>query len=95
MLFYVSTVMYNRGRDSHSRGFGFTGFPLTGRNQSSSGGAAIPPPPSMRTNSIPVNSKGYAGLQAITQNAIHSGFEAPHRRPKTEEELRLLFLIIH
>ncbi|KAG1692028.1 ATP-dependent RNA helicase DDX42 [Nymphon striatum] len=78
--------MYHRGGDGKSRGFGFSGFTLGGRSGSSSGGAAIPPPASLKSSSIPVNSKGYAGLQAISQNAIHENFNVNRRRPKTEEE---------
>ncbi|XP_013789257.1 ATP-dependent RNA helicase DDX42-like [Limulus polyphemus] len=79
--------MFHKGGDGRPRGFGFGSFTLGGKkpepqlNQSpleSHSLSAVPPPM--------VNKHGYAGLQAITQNAMAASFGLPRKRPKTEEE---------
>ncbi|KAK3930300.1 ATP-dependent RNA helicase DDX42 [Frankliniella fusca] len=72
-------MSYNRGGDGKPRGFGFGGFQMSKREQRT---AAIPPPPSSN-----VSKHGYSTMSAITQNAmVASGWGAPKKRAKTEDE---------
>ncbi len=72
-------MSYNKGGDGKPRGFGFGGFQMSKREQRA---AAIPPPPSSN-----VSKHGYSTMSAITQNAmVASGWGAPKKRAKTEDE---------
>lgn len=72
-------MSFHKGGDGKPRGFGFGGFQMSKREQRA---AQIPPPPSSN-----VSKHGYSTMSAITQNAmVASGWGAPKKRAKTEDE---------
>lgn len=68
----------NKGNDSKSKGFGFSGFQVKSRSERSN---ALPPPP----NSA-LSKQGYSTMTAITNNALSASWGIPKKRSKTEEE---------
>ncbi|XP_011701673.1 PREDICTED: ATP-dependent RNA helicase DDX42 [Wasmannia auropunctata] len=72
-------MSYHRGSGSKPKGFGFTGFQMSGTKRS---GTNIPPPPPNST----LSKQGYHTMNAITENALSACWGMPKKRSKTEEE---------
>lgn len=80
ILIKASTMSYHRGSGSKPKGFGFTGFQMSGTKRS---GTNVPPPPPNST----LSKQGYHTMNAITENALSACWGMPKKRSKTEEEL--------
>ncbi|XP_011155541.1 ATP-dependent RNA helicase DDX42 [Solenopsis invicta] len=72
-------MSYHRGSGNKPKGFGFTGFQMSGAKRS---GTNIPPPPQNST----LSKQGYHTMHAITENALSASWGMPKKRSKTEEE---------
>ncbi|XP_011877226.1 PREDICTED: ATP-dependent RNA helicase DDX42 [Vollenhovia emeryi] len=72
-------MSYHRGSGSKPKGFGFTGFQVSGAKRS---GTNVPPPPPNST----LSKQGYHTMNAITENALSACWGMPKKRSKTEEE---------
>lgn len=72
-------MSYHRGSGNKPKGFGFSGFQMSGTKRS---GTNIPPPPPNST----LSKQGYHTMNAITENALSACWGMPKKRSKTEEE---------
>ncbi|XP_071555563.1 ATP-dependent RNA helicase DDX42 [Temnothorax nylanderi] len=72
-------MSYHRGGGNKPKGFGFTGFQMSGTKRS---GTNVPPPPPNST----LSKQGYHTMNAITENALSACWGMPKKRSKTEEE---------
>ncbi|XP_063974546.1 ATP-dependent RNA helicase DDX42 [Diachasmimorpha longicaudata] len=72
-------MSYHRGGGSKPKGFGFTGFQMSGTKRA---GVTIPPP----TTNSSLSKQGYHTMNSITENALSACWGMPKKRSKTEEE---------
>ena len=72
-------MSYHREGGNKAKGFGFSGFQMTGTKRS---GVNIPPP----TPNANLSKQGYHTMGSITENALTACWGIPKKRSKTEEE---------